>query len=48
MATLFTAKADEIVNIFSQAFPDVKTRVVNTLNEIDPANGSKYQQIMKN
>ena len=48
MQTLFTAKSDEIVNIFSQAFPDVKTRLVNTLNEIDPANGSKYQQIMKN
>ncbi|HKR04772.1 MAG TPA: DUF4835 family protein [Bacteroidia bacterium] len=48
MQALFTAKADEIVNIFSQAFPDVKTRIVNTLNEIDPANGSKYQAIMKN
>ncbi|MEO5570099.1 MAG: DUF4835 family protein [Bacteroidia bacterium] len=48
LATLFTAKADEIVNIFSQAFPDVKARILNTLNEIDPANGSKYQQIMKN
>jgi len=48
MQVLFTAKADEIVNIFSQAFPDVKSRIVNTLNEIDPANGTKYQQIMKN
>ncbi|HMT29263.1 MAG TPA: DUF4835 family protein [Bacteroidia bacterium] len=42
---LFT-KADEIVNIFSSAFPEVKTRVLNTLNEIDPANGTKYQAIM--
>ena len=48
MQALFTAKADEVVNIFSQSFPDVKARVVNTLNEIDPGNGSKYQQIMKN
>ncbi|MEP7170529.1 MAG: DUF4835 family protein [Bacteroidota bacterium] len=48
MQALFTAKADEIVNIFSQAFPDVKSRMVNTLNEIDPANGTKYQAIMKN
>jgi hypothetical protein len=47
MQSLFVAKADEVVNIFSQAYPDVKTRVVNTLNQIDPANGSKYQQIMK-
>lgn len=48
MQALFTAKSDEIINLFSQAFPDVKARMVNTLNEIDPANGSKYQQIMKN
>ncbi len=48
MQTVLTSKADEIVNIFSQSFPDVKTRVVNTLNEIDPGNGSKYQAIMKN
>lgn len=48
MQSLFVAKADEIVNIFSQAFPDVKARVINTLNQIDPANGSKYQQIMRN
>lgn len=47
MQALFVAKADEIVNIFSQAAPDAKARVMNTLNEIDPANGSKYQQIMK-
>lgn len=47
MQALFVAKADEIVNIFSQAAPDAKARVINTLNEIDPANGSKYQQIMK-
>lgn len=48
MQTLFDAKADEVVNIFSQSFPDVKSRMVNTLNEINPANMSKYQQIMKN
>ncbi|MBL0342623.1 MAG: DUF4835 family protein [Bacteroidetes bacterium] len=42
---LFT-KADEIVNIFSSAFPEIKTRMLNTLNEIDPANGTKYQGIM--
>jgi phosphopantothenoylcysteine decarboxylase/phosphopantothenate--cysteine ligase len=48
MQVFFTSKADEVVNIFSQSFPDVKSRIVNTLNEIDPANGSKYQQIMKN
>jgi len=44
--TVFFTKADEIVNIFSGAFPDVKPRVLNTLNEVDPANGTKYQNIM--
>jgi hypothetical protein len=40
------SKSDEIVSIFSGAFPDVKTRMLNVLNEIDPANGTKYQAIM--
>ncbi len=40
------AKGDEIVNIFSQASPMDKTRVVNTLKEIDPANSQKYQKIL--
>jgi hypothetical protein len=46
MQTMLYSKADEIVNVFSTAFPDVKTRMLNTLNEIDPANGTKYQGIM--
>ncbi|HNQ13164.1 MAG TPA: DUF4835 family protein [Bacteroidia bacterium] len=45
MQVLFLAKADEVVNIYSQAFPDAKNRVVNALNEIDPGNIAKYQQI---
>jgi hypothetical protein len=44
----FFTKADEMVNIFSMAFPEQKTRAVNLLNEVDPANGSKYQAILKN
>lgn len=46
MQSLLYAKSDEIVNILSGAFPEVKTRMVNLLNEIDPANGSKYQAIL--
>ncbi|MDD3739496.1 MAG: DUF4835 family protein [Lentimicrobiaceae bacterium] len=41
------AKRDEIVNIYSQAPPMDKSRAVNILKEIDPANTSKYQQILK-
>ncbi|MBI5219001.1 MAG: DUF4835 family protein [Bacteroidia bacterium] len=45
MQLFFTAKADEIVNIFSEAYPDEKARMVNLLSQIDPANSSKYQKI---
>jgi len=39
------AKSDEIVNIFTGAFPEEKSRVVQILTEIDPANKSKYEKI---
>lgn len=42
----FDAKADELVNIFKESFNDEKTRVYNLLNEIDPANISKYKKII--
>jgi hypothetical protein len=46
MTVIIEAKADEIVNIFSQGFPEEKNRVVQILNEIDPANETKYQKIL--
>jgi hypothetical protein len=39
------AKGDELVNIFSPAFPEEKSRVVQILTEIDPANKTKYEKI---
>jgi hypothetical protein len=42
------AKSDELVNIYSSAFPEEKSRVVQILNEIDPANKSKYEKILSN
>jgi len=42
------AKSDEIVNIFSQASPTDKQKAINILNEIDPANSNRYQQILQN
>ena len=39
------SKSDELVNIFGESFPEEKGRVVEILNEIDPANKSKYQKI---
>ena len=41
----FDAKTDEIVNIYSEAFPNEKARIIKTLVEIDPSNSTKYQSI---
>jgi hypothetical protein len=46
MKSLFDAKADEIVNIFSQAPGDVKSQIVQTLTDVDPSNSTKYQKIL--
>ncbi len=40
------AKSDELVQLFSESFPDEKSRVVSILKEIDPTNASKYQRIL--
>ena len=42
---IIEAKADELINIFSPAFPEEKSRVVLILTEIDPANEAKYEKI---
>ena len=42
----FSTKSDEIINIFSGAFSDEKSKIVNILNEIDPTNSNKYQKII--
>lgn len=47
MSLYTTAKGDEIVNIFSEGFPDEKARVYNIMKEVDPANSTKYEKIMK-
>ncbi len=46
MQLFFEAKATEIINIFSQSFTEEKNKVVNLLDEIDPANSNKYQKIL--
>tara|TARA_B110000014_G_C20037611_1_gene539095 strand:+ start:63 stop:968 length:906 start_codon:yes stop_codon:yes gene_type:complete len=43
----FDAKSDEIVKIYSEAFPNEQARIVKTLVEIDPTNSSKYQKILE-
>jgi len=39
------AKSEELVNIFKESFPEEKSRVVEILTEIDPANKNKYEGI---
>jgi len=46
MQVFFSAKSDEFVNIFTEAPPMDKPRVVNILREIDPTNTNKYQKIL--
>lgn len=48
MQIFFLAKADEIVNIFSVATPDVKNKLVPLLNTIDPGNVTKYEKLRAN
>jgi hypothetical protein len=45
LKVFFDAKSDEIINIYSEAYPNEKARIVKTLVEIDPANSSDYQAI---
>ena len=45
LTLFFTAKSDEIVNIFSEAPQLEKQRVVETLQTADPANTAKYSKL---
>jgi hypothetical protein len=42
---ILEAKTDELINIFSDSFPEEKSRVIQILTEIDPANKTKYEKI---
>ncbi|MDP3558550.1 MAG: DUF4835 family protein [Bacteroidota bacterium] len=45
MQLFFNAKADELINIFKGGLPEEKTKAVETLMLIDPANTTKYLKI---
>lgn len=44
----FSAKADELVSIFSKADLQEKTQAMNVLSQADPSNGPKYQTLQHN
>ncbi len=43
----FSAKADEIVDIFSKADPMERIRIYNVMVDADPANTTKYEELKK-
>jgi hypothetical protein len=45
MNLFFSAKSDEIVNIFSESFPAEKQKVYNVLKVVDITNAQKYEKI---
>lgn len=47
MQLFFNAKVDEIINIFKGATPEEKTKVMETLTLVDPANTTKYTKIQE-
>ncbi|PID91344.1 MAG: DUF4835 domain-containing protein [Bacteroidetes bacterium] len=44
---VFDAKADELINIYSESYPEERTRAHNILTEIDKTNSSKYKAILE-
>ncbi len=47
LQVLIEAKRPEIINIFTEASPAEKTKMINTMKEVDPANGSRYESVNK-
>lgn len=45
--TFYTAKADEVANIFIKSDPTDKMKVYNLMSEVDPANIGKYEVLKK-
>lgn len=47
LTIVLEAKKEELINIFTEAFPEEKSRVVEILAEVDPANKSEYEKIQQ-
>ncbi len=47
LQVFFDSKADEIINIYSSASPEEKSRIVKLLKKINPGNTTKYNKILK-
>jgi len=47
LQVLTEAKRAEIINIFTEASPAEKTKMINTMKEVDPPNGTRYESVNK-
>jgi hypothetical protein len=45
LSIIIDSKSEELINIYTDAFPEEKSRIVQILTEIDPANKAKYEKI---
>lgn len=43
--SFFLAKSTELINVYKEASPPLKSQAVEILRELDPPNGEKYNQI---
>jgi hypothetical protein len=48
ISVFFTAKRDELIELFKEGPPEQKTRIVELCKLLDPSNASKYEVILKN
>jgi len=47
MRLVFDAKVDELVNIYSESYPEERSRAHNILVEVDRTNSNKYEAILE-
>ncbi|MCK4879943.1 MAG: DUF4835 family protein [Bacteroidales bacterium] len=47
MGMVFDAKVDEIVNVYTESFPEERTRAHTILTEVDKPNTTKYKAILE-
>ncbi len=47
LTIVLDAKKEELINIFTEAFPEEQSRVIEILSEIDPSRKSDYEKIQR-
>ena len=47
LQVLIEAKRPEIINVFTEASPAEKIQMINTMKEVDPPNGTRYEAVNK-